>query len=82
MYEEAINALQPLMGKQLISPSELIFAKDSVKTEHDILSFDDMDDTWNDKMIIKDDDLFFDDEKINDDDWEELDDSFSSFAFN
>lgn len=82
MYEEAINALQPLMGKQLISPSELIFAKDNGKNEHDTLSFDDMDDTWNDKMIIKDDDLFFDDEKINDDDWEELDDSFSSFAFN
>lgn len=81
MYEEAINALQPLMGKQLISPSELIFAKDNSKT-HDTLSFEDMDDTWNDKMIIKDDDLFFDDEKINDDDWEELDDSFSSFAFN
>lgn len=78
MYEEAINALQPLMGKKLISPSELIFAKDKGKTEYDTLSFDDMDD----KTIVKDDDLFFDDERINDDDWEELDDSFSSFAFN
>ena len=69
MYEEAINALQPLMGKQLISPSELIFVKDNGKNEHDTLSFENMDDVWND-------------EKINDDDWEELDDSFSSFAFN
>ena len=38
MYEEAIHALQPLMGKQLISPSELIFTKKN-ENRHDLFVF-------------------------------------------
>lgn len=79
MYEEAIHALQPLMGKQLISPSELIFTKKN-ENRHDFL-FSEDEITLRSQMMELDD-LFFEDDELGEDEWEELDDSFSRFIHN
>lgn len=79
MYEEAIHALQPLMGKQLISPSELIFTKKN-ENRHDFL-FSEDEITLRSQMM-ESDDLFFEDDELGEDEWEELDDSFSRFTHN
>lgn len=79
MYEEAIHALQPLMGKQLISPSELIFTKKNENRNDLLFSEDEL--TLRSQMMELDD-LFFEDDELGEDEWEELDDSFSRFTHN
>ncbi len=79
MYEEAIHALQPLMGKQLISPSELIFTKKN-ENRHDLLFSED--ELTLRSQMMESDDLFFEDDELGEDEWEELDDSFSRFTHN
>lgn len=79
MYEEAIHALQPLMGKQLISPSELIFTKKN-ENRHDLLFSED--ELTLRSQMMESDDLFFEDDELGEDEWEELDDSFSRFMHN
>ena len=79
MYEEAIHALQPLMGKQLISPSELIFTKKNENRNDLLFSEDEL--TLRSQMM-ESDDLFFEDDELGEDEWEELDDSFSRFTHN
>lgn len=79
MYEEAIHALQPLMGKQLISPSELIFTKKN-ENRHDFLFSED--ELTLSSQLMESDDLFFEDDELGEDEWEELDDSFSRFTHN
>ena len=79
MYEEAIHALQPLMGKQLISPSELIFTKKN-ENRHDFLFSED--ELTLRSQMMESDDLFFEDDELGEDEWEELDDSFSRFTHN
>ena len=79
MYEEAIHALQPLMGKQLISPSELIFTKKDENRNDLLFSEDEL--TLRSQMM-ESDDLFFEDDELGEDEWEELDDSFSRFTHN
>lgn len=79
MYEEAIHALQPLMGKQLISPSELIFTKKNENRNDLLFSEDEL--TLRSQMM-ESDDLFFEDDELGEDEWEELDDSFSRFMHN
>ncbi len=79
MYEEAIHALQPLMGKQLISPSELIFTKKNENRNDLLFSEDEL--TLRSQMM-ESEDLFFEDDELGEDEWEELDDSFSRFTHN
>ena len=79
MYEEAIHALQPLMGKQLISPSELIFTKKNENRNDLLFSEDEL--TLGSQMM-ESEDLFFEDDELGEDEWEELDDSFSRFTHN
>ncbi len=79
MYEEAIHALQPLMGKQLISPSELIFTKKN-ENRHDLLFSED--ELTLRSQMMESDNLFFEDDELGEDEWEELDDSFSRFTHN
>ena len=79
MYEEAIHALQPLMGKQLISPSELIFTKKN-ENRHDFLFSED--ELTLSSQLMESDDLFFEDDELGEDEWEELVDSFSKFTHN
>ena len=79
MYEEAIHALQPLMGKQLISPSELIFTRKNENRNDLLFSEDEL--TLRSQMM-ESDDLFFEDDELGEDEWEELNDSFSRFMHN